>query len=105
MPQQRPRKGGTAEVLEWIVGGLVALWVGARYLLPRPIDVAPERVSIDLDADTPNMVDTLADTLAFFDGTYWIEEQEEDLKLVSLDKPEDILNEDLSEIFLNKHYE
>lgn len=47
-------------MLEWIVGGLAALWVGARYLLPRPIDVAPERVSIDLDADTPNMVDTLA---------------------------------------------
>ena len=50
-------------------------------------------------------IDALADVLAFLDGTYWVEGQDEDLKLVSLDNPEEKLNEDLTDIFLNTVYE
>lgn len=50
-------------------------------------------------------IDTLSDILAFLDGVYWVEGQEEDLKLVSLDNPEEKLNEDLLDIFHNTVYE
>jgi hypothetical protein len=50
-------------------------------------------------------IDTLADVLAFLDGIYWVEGQEEGLKLISLDDPENKLNEDLTDIFLNTVYE
>ncbi|MDX1549599.1 MAG: phospholipase D-like domain-containing protein [Lysobacter spongiicola] len=47
-------------MLEWILGGAVVLWIGVRALRSRPNDATPNCVSIDLDADTPNMVTTLA---------------------------------------------
>jgi hypothetical protein len=50
-------------------------------------------------------IDTLAGALAFLDGSYWVKGQDEDLKLVCLDNPEEKLNGDLTDIFLNTVYE
>ena len=50
-------------------------------------------------------IDTLSEVLAFLDGVYWVEGQEEDLKLVSLNNSEEKLNQDLLDTFHNMIYE
>lgn len=50
-------------------------------------------------------IDTLASVLAFLDGTYWVKGQEDDVKLVSLGNPEEELNGELTDTFLNMIYE
>lgn len=49
-------------------------------------------------------IDTVARFFAFLDGSFWIEGQTEDMKLVNLENPEEELNEDLTDIFLNLIY-
>jgi hypothetical protein len=50
-------------------------------------------------------IDMLAEILAYLDGVYWVEGQDENLELTCLDNPKEKLNEDLTDIFLNTVYE
>lgn len=49
-------------------------------------------------------IDTTASFFAFLDGSFWIEGQTEDMKLVNLKNPSEKLNEDLTDLFLNLIY-
>lgn len=49
-------------------------------------------------------IDTTASFFSFLDGSFWIEGQTEDMKLVNLKNPNEKLNEDLTDIFLNLIY-
>ncbi len=49
-------------------------------------------------------VDTVADFFAFLDGIYWLEGQTKDVMLTCLENPEEKLNEDLTDTFLNMVY-
>jgi len=49
-------------------------------------------------------IDTVASFFAFLDGSFWIEGQTEDMKLVNLENPNEKLNEDLTDLFLNLIY-
>lgn len=46
-------------------------------------------------------IDTTASFFSFLDGSFWIEGQTEDMKLVNLENPGEKLNEDLTDLFLN----
>jgi len=46
-------------------------------------------------------IDTIASLFAFLDGSFFIEGQTADMRLVNLANPDKKLNEDLADIFLN----
>ena len=46
-------------------------------------------------------IDTVADFLAYLDGAYWFQEQTADMRLTTVENPEEPLNGSLADIFLN----
>jgi hypothetical protein len=77
-------------------------WIDAATFYKR---LSKEEKSIILRIVRQIQIDTLSEVFAYLDGVYWVEGQEEDLKLVSLDNPEEKLNEDLLDTFHNMIYE
>jgi hypothetical protein len=73
-------------------------WVDAKKFY-ESLDVNEKKVFFSIIRQIH--IDVIADFFALLDGVYWLEGQEEDLRLVCLDNPEERLNDDLTTIFLN----